>query len=86
MRRRNHKTRRYGALDPNIEKVELTPLEPGDEDDDNTLFDLILLEGETVFSMRSLNISTENRFLCPRNKMILYQGEGNLICTYYENL
>ena len=33
------KTRRYGVLDPNIENMELTPLEQDDEEDDNTLFD-----------------------------------------------
>ncbi|NXG18491.1 F174 protein, partial [Grallaria varia] len=39
IRRRNRKTRRYGVLDTNIENMELTPLEQGDDDDDTTLFD-----------------------------------------------
>ncbi|XP_053911177.1 membrane protein FAM174A [Cuculus canorus] len=38
LRRQNRKTRRYGVLDTNIENMELTPLEQGD-DDDTTLFD-----------------------------------------------
>lgn len=41
---------------------------------------------ENVPFMRRLQISTEEQFLCLRNKKPLYGGEGNLSCRHYDNL